>query len=90
MKNSHELDFKNVIFLGNQSTFDLCCNKDFTSNIIMAKIALQMMSNGSGLKITKKCKMPGYKYMVMYRKKVITNTICLKNLIKCYRVTYNS
>jgi hypothetical protein len=40
-----------------------------------------MTSNGGG---------PGYKYSVWYSKKAITNIICLKNLIKCYRVTYDS
>ena len=45
---------------------------------------------GGGLKITKKCKIPGYKYEVWFSKKAITNIICLKNLIKCYRVTYDS
>ena len=49
-----------------------------------------MTSNGGGLKITKKCRIPGYKYEVWYSKKAITNIICLKNLIKCYRVTYDS
>jgi hypothetical protein len=49
-----------------------------------------MTSNGGGLKITEKCKIPGYKYSVWYSKKAITNIICLKNLIKCYRVTYDS
>jgi hypothetical protein len=48
------------------------------------------MSNGGGLKITKKCKIPGYKYLVSFSKKAITDIICLKNLIKCYRVTYDS
>jgi hypothetical protein len=81
---------RNVLLLDNQSTFDLCCNKKFASKIIKAKNALQMTSNGGGLKITKKCKIPGYKYLVWYCKKAITNIICLKNLIKCYRVTYNS
>jgi len=85
-----ELDLRNVLLLDNQSTFDLCCNKKFASKIIKAKNALQMTSNGGGLKITKKCKIPGYKYLVWYSKKAITNIICLKNLIKCYRVTYNS
>jgi hypothetical protein len=49
-----------------------------------------MTSNGDGLKITKKCKIPGYKYLVWFSKKAITNIICLKNLIKCYWVTYDS
>jgi hypothetical protein len=37
-----------------------------------------------------KCKIQGYKYPVWYSKKAITNIICLKNLINCYRVTYDS
>ena len=53
-----ELDLRNVLLLDNQSTCDLCCNKKFASKIIKAKNALQMTSNGGGLKITKKCKIP--------------------------------
>jgi hypothetical protein len=85
-----ELDLRNVLLLDNQSTFGLCCNKKFASKIIKAESALQMTINGGGLKITKKCKILCYKYLVWYSKKAITNIICLKNLIKCYRVTYDS
>jgi len=85
-----DLDLKNVLLLDNQSTFDLCCNKKFTSKVFLASNALEMTSNGGGLRITEKCKIPGYKYEVWYSKKAITNIICLKNLIKCYRVTYDS
>jgi hypothetical protein len=85
-----ELNLRNVLLLDNQSTFDLCCNKKFASKIINAENALQMTSNGGGLKITEKYKIPGYKYLVWYSKKAITNIICLKNLIKCYRLMYNS
>ena len=49
-----------------------------------------MKSNGGGLKITKKCEIPGYKFKLWFSEKAITNIICLKNLIKCYRVTYDS
>jgi hypothetical protein len=49
-----------------------------------------MTSNGSGLKITEKCKIPGYKYLVCYSKKAITNIIFLKNLIKYYQETLDS
>ncbi len=56
------LDLRNVLLLDNQSTFDLCCNKMFASKIIKAENALLLTSNGGGLKITKKCKIPGYKY----------------------------
>jgi hypothetical protein len=58
------LDLRNVLFLNNQSTFDLCCNKSFASKIIKAENALSMTSNGGGLKITEKCKILGYKYLV--------------------------
>jgi hypothetical protein len=85
-----DLDLRDMLLLDNQSTFDLCCNKMFASKIFKAKNALLMMSNGSGLKITKKCKTPGYKYLVWFSKKATTNIICLKNLIKCYQVTYDS
>jgi hypothetical protein len=78
------LDLRNVLLLDNQLTFDLCCNKMFASKIIKVENALSMTSNAGGLKITKKCKIPGYKYLVWYSKKAITNIICLKNLIKCY------
>jgi hypothetical protein len=84
------LDLRNVLLLDNQFTFDLCCNKKFTSKIWKAINALMMTSNGGGLRITKKCKILGYKYPVWYSKKAITNNFCLKNLIKCYRVTYDS
>ncbi len=85
-----DLDLRDVLLLDNQSTFDLCCNKKITSKIWKAINAFTMTSNGGGLRITKKCKIPGYKVPVWYRKKAITNIICLKNLIKCYRVTYDS
>ncbi len=72
-----DLDLRNVLLLDNQSTFDLCCNKKFTSQVTKAPNALTMTSNGGGLKITEKCKIPGYKYPVWYSKKAITNIICL-------------
>ncbi len=86
----NDLDLRNVLLLDNQSTFDLCCNKRFTSKIVKATKALMMTSNGGGLRITEKCKIPGYKCPIWYSKKAITNIICLKNIIKCYRVTYDS
>jgi hypothetical protein len=49
-----------------------------------------MTSNGGGLKIMAQCKIPGYKLWVWFSESAITNITCLKNLIKIYRVTYNS
>ncbi len=62
-KKSDDLVLKNVLLLDNQSTFDLCCNKKFTSKIKKATNALMMTSNGGCVRITKKCKIPGYKYL---------------------------
>jgi hypothetical protein len=42
------------------------------------------------LKIKKPGKFPGYKFWVWFSKKAVTNIICLKNLIKIYRVAYDS
>ncbi len=52
-----DLDLRNVLLLVNKLTFNLCCNKTVAFKIFKAKNALLMMSNGGGLKITKKCKM---------------------------------
>jgi hypothetical protein len=89
-KKSMGLDLRNVLLLDNQSTFDLCCNRKFTSSVKTALNALNMTSNGGGLRISEKCKLPGCKFWVWFSKKAITNIICLKNLIKIYRVTYDS
>jgi hypothetical protein len=59
-----DLDLRNVLLLDSQSTFDLFCSKMFASKIFKAENALLMISNGDGLKIIKKCKIPGYKYYI--------------------------
>jgi hypothetical protein len=84
------LDLRCVLLLDNQSMFDLCCNRGFMSRIKKASRASNMTSNGGGLKITTQGKLPGYKFWVWLSKKATTNIICLKNLIKIYRVTYDS
>jgi hypothetical protein len=85
-----DLELRNVLLLDNQSTFDLCCNKKFTFQIFKAKSPLLITSNGGGLKISHKCKIPGYKFQVWFSSKATTNIICLKTWIKCYRVTYDA
>jgi hypothetical protein len=47
-KKSNDLDLRNVLLLDNQSTFDLCCNKRFTSKIFGTSNPLIMTSNGGG------------------------------------------
>jgi hypothetical protein len=75
---SLNLDLRCFLLLDNQSTFDLCCNWGFMSRIRNASCALNMTSNGRGLKITKQGKFPGYKFWVWFSKKAITNIISLK------------
>ncbi len=87
---SLDLDLRCVLLLDNQSTFDLCCNRGFMSGLRKASCSLNMTSNGGGLKITKEDKFTGYKFWVWCSKKAITNIVCLKNLIKINRVTYDS
>ncbi len=56
------LNLRCVLLLDNQSTFDLCCNRGFMSRIKQASSALNMTSNGGGLKITEQGKITGYKF----------------------------
>ncbi len=90
LSKSLDLDLRYVLLLDNQSTFDLCCNRGFMSRIRKMSQALNMTSYGGGLKITKQGKLLGYKFRVWFSKQAITNIICLKNLIKIYKVTYDS
>ncbi len=85
-----DLDLRSVWLLDNQFTFDLCCNPVFTSRQRSAKRALNMLSNGSGLCISKECKVLAYNFWVWFIKREITNIICLKNLVHLYWVTYDS
>jgi hypothetical protein len=87
---SLDLDLRCVLLLDNQSTFDLCCNRGFMFMIRKASCALNMTSNGGGLKIIKQSKFLGYKFWVWFSNQANINIICLKNLIKIYRVTYDS
>jgi hypothetical protein len=85
-----DLDLRSVWLLDSQSTFDLCCNTDFAAKMRKAKQALNMSSNGGGLRITKECMVLGYESWMWFTKRAMTNIICLKNIIRLYWVTYDS
>ena len=87
---AQDLDLRSVWLLDNQSTFDLCCNPDFAHKRWDTKRAMHMSSNGSGLQISKECKVLGYDFWVWFTKRAMANILCLKNLIRLYRVTYDS
>jgi hypothetical protein len=87
---ARDLDLRSVWLLDNQSTFDLCCNPDFAQKKRVAKRAMNMSSNGGDMKISKECKVLGYEFWVWYTQRAMTNILSLKNLIRLYRVTYDS
>jgi hypothetical protein len=87
---SLNLDLRCFLLLDNQLMFDLCCNRGFRSRIKKTSCGLNKTHNGGDLKVAKQGKFPGYKFWAWFSKKAITNIICLKNLIKIYRVTYDS
>ncbi len=84
-----DLDLRSVWFLDSQSTFDLCCNPDFATKMRKAKRALNMSSNGGGLRITKECMVLGYELWMWFTKRAMANIIFLKNIIRLYWVTYD-
>ena len=87
---ARDLDLRSVWLLDNQSTFDLCCNPDFAQKKRVAKRAMNMSSNGGDMRISKECKVLGYEFWVWYTQRAMTNILSLKNLIRLYRVTYDS
>ncbi len=87
---ARDLNLRSVWLLDNQSTFDLCCNLDFSGKRGNAKHAMNMSSDGGSLQISKECMVPGYDFWVWFTTRAMTNIICLKNLIHLYRVTYDS
>jgi hypothetical protein len=78
---AQNLDLRSVWLLDSQSMFDLCCNPDFAAKMRKAKQALNMSSNGSGLRITKECMVLGYETWMWFTKRTMTNIFCLKNII---------
>jgi hypothetical protein len=79
-----------VVFLNNQLTVDIFCNKEFISNIGLAPEPLILKSNGSELIAHHIADVADYDEPVWFSKKAITNIFALKNMKKQYKVTYDS
>ena len=85
-----ELPLRDVILLDSQSTMDLFCNRALVTKIIVPEKSLRLKSNGGTMIVTKKAQVAGYHTDVWYNRSAITNILALKNVIKQYRVTYDS
>jgi hypothetical protein len=51
---------------------------------------MRLKSNGGTMEVKKQAIMPGYHAHIWYNKKAITNILSLSNVIKQYRVRYDS
>jgi hypothetical protein len=84
------LDLREIILLDSQSTMDLICNPNLVKKIVRSSTEMQLKSNGGFMTVEHKATMAGYHRDVWYDKKAITNILALSNVIKKYRVTYDS
>ena len=89
-KLNDKLDLKRVIILDNQSTLDLICNKNLTSKIKKSYKKISVQRNLGTLNIKYNDRMPGYNHDKWYIKDEISNIISLENMIRHYRVIYDS
>jgi hypothetical protein len=84
------LNLRNIILLDSQSTMDLFCNPELVQKVSKSKKTMTLKSNGGTMTIDHRAKISGYDEQVWFSKDAITNIIALSNLIKQYRVTYDS
>ena len=85
-----KLDLTQVILLDNQSTIDLFCNESLVSTTFESRTPMRLKSNGGMMKVNHKATINSYECPVWFSKDAITNIIALKNIIRKYRVAYNS
>ena len=69
---------------------DLFCNELLVSTMFDSKTPIRLKSNGGTIKVNHKATINGYERPVWFSKDAITNIIALKNIIRQYRVTYDS
>ena len=69
---------------------DLICNPALVKKTFRSSKSMRLKSNGGTMVVTHKAKVAGYHTHVWYNKKAITNILALSNVIKQYRVTYDS
>ena len=87
---SINIDPKNVILLGSQSTMDLFYNTKMVGNCFKDKKNMRLHINGGKMLITHNAQVSYYKSYAWFDQKDITKLIALKNIINWYHVTYDS
>ena len=80
---------KNWLLLDNQSTMDIFCNFNVLKNVRRMSDILYLETNSGTLKTNQKRVLQNYGE-VWYSKEAMTNILSLKNVIKKYKVSYNS
>ena len=76
--------------LDNQSTLDLICNKKLATKIDKSNRTMTVQGSGGTLDITHIARLKGYTSKPWFSKEAITNILSFKNMIKKYRITYDS
>jgi hypothetical protein len=69
---------------------DLFCNPQLVNSIRKSTKFMKLQSNGGTMTVRHKASITSYDNEVWFDKDAITNIIALSNLIKQYRVTYDS
>jgi hypothetical protein len=69
---------------------DLFCNPHRVKEVMNTTSVMNLQSNGGTMQIRHKASITGYHHQVWFSKFALTNIIALSNLIKQYRVTYDS
>jgi hypothetical protein len=85
-----QLDLRQVVLLDSQSTIDLICNKALVTDVFKSNKSMRLKSKGGTMTVRQQAKIKGYGKKVWYSERAIPHILALSNVIKQYRVTYDS
>jgi hypothetical protein len=85
-----KLDLKKVILLDSQGTMGLICDPALVESTFKSSHSMRIKRNGGTMEVEKKQSCQDIMCTYGIVKKAITNILSLSNVIKQYRVTYDS